>query len=65
MPPMKMTFASGMYDRTVPLAIGEVQPEGVNLAFSDFHHARDVFDRQIANKKLDACELSSSEYITR
>lgn len=60
-----MTFASGLYDRMVPLATGEVQPRGADLTFLEFHHPRDVFDRQIANKEFDACELSSSEYITR
>lgn len=61
---MKMAFASGMYDRKVPLAIGEVQPKGVYLNILVFHHARDIFDRQIANKEFEGCELSSAEYIT-
>ena len=65
MAPLPMTFACGLYDRMVALATGEVQPKGVNLNFLEFHHPRDVFDRQVANKEFDACELSSSEYITR
>ncbi|KAJ9632345.1 hypothetical protein H2203_000750 [Taxawa tesnikishii (nom. ined.)] len=65
MPPVPLSFASGLYDRMVPLATGEVQPQGINLNFLEVHHPRDVFDRMVANKEFDASELSSSEYITR
>ena len=60
-----MTFATGLYDRMVPLATGEVKPRGIDLNFLEFHHPRDVFDRMVKDKEFDACELSSSEYITR
>lgn len=65
MAPVPLSFASGLYDRMVPLAIGEVQAPGLDLNFIDVHHPRDVFDRMVANKEFDASELSSSEYITR
>ncbi|EMC98469.1 hypothetical protein BAUCODRAFT_121337 [Baudoinia panamericana UAMH 10762] len=65
MAPLKMNFACCLYDRMVPLATGEVQPRGLDLNFLEFHHPRDIFDRQAGNKEFDACELSSSEYITR
>ena len=65
MAPIQMTFASGLYDRMVPLATSEVRPKGIDLNFLDIHHPRDIFDRQAGNQEFDACELSSSEYITR
>ena len=65
MAPLKVSFASGLYDRMVPLAMGEVQPQGIDLNFLDVHHPRDVFDRMASNRDFDASELSSSEYITR
>lgn len=65
MAPIPMTFASGLYDRMVPLATGEVQPVGVALNFLEVQHPRDVFDRMVGNREFDASELSSSEYITR
>jgi 4,5-dihydroxyphthalate decarboxylase len=58
-----MSFASGLYDRMVPLAMGEVKPKGIDLNFLDIHHPRDIFDRASANQEFDACELSTSEYI--
>ncbi|KIW91092.1 uncharacterized protein Z519_07986 [Cladophialophora bantiana CBS 173.52] len=65
MPPVRCNFASALYDRMVPLAMGEVQPAGLSVNFIDVHHPRDIFDRMIANQEFDASELSSSEYITR
>lgn len=65
MAPLQVNFASGLYDRMIPLAMGEVQPSGINLNFIEVHHPRDLFDRMIANQEFDASELSSSEYITR
>lgn len=65
MAPIQMTFASGLYDRMVPLATGEVRAKGIDLNFLEIHHPRDIFDRQGANQEFDACELSTSEYITR
>jgi 4,5-dihydroxyphthalate decarboxylase len=65
MAPIRMSFASGLYDRMVPLATGEVKPKGIDLNFLDIHHPRDIFDRASANQEFDACELSTSEYITQ
>ncbi|KAK4540224.1 hypothetical protein LTR36_009722 [Oleoguttula mirabilis] len=65
MSPIPLTFASGLYDRMVPLATGEVRPSGIDLNFLDVHHPRDVFDRMASGQEFDASELSSSEYITR
>lgn len=65
MAPLNCNFASAVYDRMVPLALGEVQPAGLNVNFIDVQHPRDIFDRIIANREFDASELSASEYITR
>ena len=65
MAPLTVNFASGLYDRMVPLATGEVPTPGLNVNFIEVQHPRDVFDRMIANREFDASELSASEYITR
>jgi 4,5-dihydroxyphthalate decarboxylase len=65
MPHLTSNFATALYDRMVPLAMGEVQPAGLSVNFIEIHHPRDVFDRMVANRGFDASELSSSEYITR
>ena len=63
MAPVPISFASGLYDRMVPLATGEVRPAGLDLTYIDVHHPRDVFDRMVSTREFDACELSSSEHI--
>ena len=65
MAPLPLTFASGLYDRVVPLATGEVRPKGVDLNFLEVTHPRDIFDRMVGGKEFDLSELSASEYITR
>ncbi|KAF2100990.1 hypothetical protein NA57DRAFT_37445 [Rhizodiscina lignyota] len=65
MPPINLNFASALYDRVLPMAMGEAQAPGLSVNFIEIHHPRDVFDRMIANREFDASELSSSEYITR
>ncbi|KAF4626700.1 hypothetical protein G7Y89_g11458 [Cudoniella acicularis] len=65
MPPVTCNFASVLYDRMVPLAMGEVQPAGLSVNFIYEHQPREIFDRMIANREFDASELSASEFITR
>lgn len=65
MPQLPVTFASGLYDRMVPLATGEVRAKGVSINFLEITHPRDIFDRMVGNQEFDASELSASEYITR
>ena len=65
MAPIPMTFASGLYDRMVPLASGEVKPKGIDLNFLEITHPRDIFDRMVGQQEFDSSELSASEYITR
>ncbi|KAI5461869.1 hypothetical protein BGZ63DRAFT_356198 [Mariannaea sp. PMI_226] len=65
MAPLTVNFACALYDRMIPLAVGEIQPPGLNVNFIDVQHPRDIFDRMVANREFDASELSASEYITR
>lgn len=65
MPPLQMSFACGLYDRTDALYTGEVKAEGIDLNFLAIHHPRDVFGRTVGGREFDASELSASEYICR
>jgi 4,5-dihydroxyphthalate decarboxylase len=65
MSPPKLTFACGLYDRVIPLFSGEVKPEGVDLNFMPIDDPRQIFDRMGGGLEFDACEMSSSEFITR
>ena len=65
MPKLQMTFACGLYDRMLALYTGEVQPEGVDLNFLAIDDPRQIFDRMGRNLDFDACEMSSSEVISR
>jgi hypothetical protein len=60
MAPFPITFASGLYDRMIPLATGEVRPTGIDLNFLELHHPRDVFDRMVSTQDFDCSELSAS-----
>ena len=65
MPKVQMTFACGLYDRMLALYTGEVQPEGIDLNFLAIDDPRQIFDRMEKNLEFDACEMSSSELISR
>lgn len=58
-------FASGLYDRFLPLYTREVTPDGVDLDFNAIDDPREIFDRMAAGLEFDACEMSGTEYITR
>jgi len=60
-----MTFACGLYDRMLALYTGEVQAEGIDLTFLAIDDPRQIFDRMGKNLDFDACEMSSSEVISR
>jgi 4,5-dihydroxyphthalate decarboxylase len=62
---LQMTFACGLYDRMLALHTGEVQPEGIDLNFLAIDSPREIFDRMGKNLEFDACEMSSSEVISR
>jgi 4,5-dihydroxyphthalate decarboxylase len=59
-----LTFACGMYDRTLPLLTGEVKPEGIELKYLVNNDPRDIFDRMAGRQEFDVSELSSSQFIS-
>lgn len=62
---LRVSFACGLYDRMLPLFAGEVQPVGIDLNFLPIDNPRQIFDRMAGAQEFDACEMSSSEYISR
>ena len=60
-----ITFACGIYDRTLPLFSGEVKPEGIDLTYKLVEDPRSLFDSMSGHLAYDASELSVSEYICR
>jgi 4,5-dihydroxyphthalate decarboxylase len=65
MPALPITFACGLYDRMLALQTGEVKPDGIDLNFLVMDNPREIFDRMSNRLEFDACEMSSSEYVTR
>ena len=65
MPKVPISFACGLYDRMLALHTGEVKPEGIDLNFIAIDDPRQIFDRMAKNLDFDACEMSSSEVISR
>jgi 4,5-dihydroxyphthalate decarboxylase len=61
----KVTFASGLYDRMLPLYTGDVKPEGVDLEFIRIESPREIFDRMAGKMEFDVAEFSCSEFISR
>jgi 4,5-dihydroxyphthalate decarboxylase len=59
-----LTFACGIYDRTIPLLTGEVRIPGVDLTYLPIDNPREIFDR-LARDEFDLAEMSLSEYICR
>lgn len=60
---LQLTLACGEYDRTLALAEGSVQPEGVDLNFVPIHPAGEIFWRMLRHEEFDASELSLSNYM--
>jgi 4,5-dihydroxyphthalate decarboxylase len=60
-----LTFACGLYDRAVALAMGAVPVDGVDLKFVNIDSPREIFDRMSARQEFGASEYSSSEFISR
>ena len=60
----KIAFASGLYDRFLPLYTKQVEPEGIDLDFTVIDDPRQIFDRMAGGLEFDACEMSGTEYIT-
>jgi 4,5-dihydroxyphthalate decarboxylase len=58
---LSLTFACGVYDRTVPLQAGTVRPEGINLQFVDLEPG-ELFRRQARNAEFDVSEFALATY---
>lgn len=58
---LKLTYAGGLYDRTVALQNGSVSAEGIDLNFI-MMHAGEFQRRQARNAEFDASEFSLSTY---
>ncbi|HEX9465468.1 MAG TPA: ABC transporter substrate-binding protein, partial [Alphaproteobacteria bacterium] len=65
MPPLKLTFACGLYDRMLALYTKDVRPDGVELDFHVHDDPRQTFDRMARDQPYDVAEMSSSEFIQR
>jgi 4,5-dihydroxyphthalate decarboxylase len=65
MPALPITFACGLYDRMLALQTGEIKPDGIDLNFLVMDNPREIFDRMSNRLEFDACEMSSSEFVTR
>src|SRR3974390_2625433 len=65
MPNVPITFACGRYDRRQALQTGDIKPDGIDLTFLVMDNPRQIFDRMTNGRELDACEMSSSEFISR
>ncbi len=62
---LPITFACGLYDRMLALQTGEIKPDGIDLNFLIMDSPREIFDRMANRLEFDACEMSSSEYVSR
>jgi 4,5-dihydroxyphthalate decarboxylase len=60
---LRINLACGIYDRTVALADGSVEPEGVDLNFVPIGPA-ELFSRMLHNEEFDVSEFSLSNYLT-
>jgi 4,5-dihydroxyphthalate decarboxylase len=65
MPGLPMTFACGLYDRMQALQTGEIKPDGIDLNYLVMDNPREIFDRMSNGLEFDACEMSSSEFVSR
>jgi 4,5-dihydroxyphthalate decarboxylase len=61
---LSVTLACGAYDRTLPLALGEVRPQGVDLTYLPMG-PEEVFWRMTRHGEFDAAEMSMSSYLVR
>jgi len=62
---LPITFACGLYDRMLALQTGENKPDGIDLNYLAIDNPREIFDRMSNRLEFDACEMSSSEFVSR
>lgn len=60
---LSLTFACGSSDRTLPLALGDARPAGIDLTCVRFEEVEEVFRRMARYREFDAAEMSMSNYI--
>jgi 4,5-dihydroxyphthalate decarboxylase len=61
---IRVTLACGASDRTLPLILGDVKPQGIDLTFLRMY-PEEVFWRMTRHAEFDAAEMSCSSYILR
>jgi 4,5-dihydroxyphthalate decarboxylase len=61
---ISLTLACGAYDRTLPLALGDVRPAGIDLTYLRMP-VEEIFWRMNRHLEFDASELSMSSYLLR
>ncbi len=59
---LPLTFACPAYDRILPLAYGEIVPQGIHLNYLDLE-VEEIFWRQLRNQEFDISESSLSSYV--
>jgi 4,5-dihydroxyphthalate decarboxylase len=59
---LRLTLACWDYDRTRALALGSVQPEGIDLNYLSLP-VEETFFRMLRYREFDACEMSLSSYV--
>jgi 4,5-dihydroxyphthalate decarboxylase len=62
---LTISFACGLYDRMLALQTGDIKPDGIDLNFLVMDNPREIFDRMSNRLEFDACEMSSSEFVSR
>ena len=60
-----ITFACGLYDRTLPLYTGEIKPDGIDFNYLVIDNPREIFDRMGGAQEFEASEMSSSDFVRR
>lgn len=61
---LALTLACGSYDRTLPLALGEVRAQGIDLTYLRLE-PEEAFWRMTRHAEFDAAEMSLSSYLLR
>jgi len=61
-PPLSLSYAGELYDRTVPLFSGMIQPVGVDLRYIHTD-IPDLFWRMGKEAEFDVCEFSTGAYL--
>lgn len=60
---LPLTMACGPYDRMEALALGHVQPEGIDLRYLAIQSPPEIFARMIKSRSFDIAEMSMAHYM--